>query len=80
MLLRGGQPIIMSGMEEMEWHQTHGTHVFDVFDTIPLTPQPGITASLSSPIKVPPTSCDNYLIKNVLLLPHFLSNFMVSNW
>ena len=35
-LLRGGQLIIMSVMDQIEWHQTHGQHGFDVFDTIPL--------------------------------------------
>ena len=37
------------------WNRVNGmasNHVFDVFDTIP-----AITPSLSSPIKVPPTSC-----------------------
>ena len=29
-LLKGGQPIIISGTEIMEWHQTHGNHVSDV--------------------------------------------------
>jgi hypothetical protein len=36
-----------------------GNQVFDVFDTIPLS-IPDITTSLSSPIKVPPTSCATY--------------------
>jgi hypothetical protein len=34
----GGQRIVMSGTELMEWHQTNRNHVFNVFDNIPLIP------------------------------------------
>ena len=57
----------MAGKERMEWHQTHGNHVLDVLDTIPLVP--AVTTSLSSPIKVLPTSCDTHTPYSVCMAP-----------
>ena len=58
-LLRGGRLIIMAGTAQMEWHQTPGNHRNRVFDTIPLIPLQLLPRAPSSPIKVPPASCDS---------------------
>ena len=44
-----------------------GNHVFDLFDTIALYPAPAIPTSLSSPIKVPPTSCGVYICQHLCM-------------
>ena len=58
-LQRGGQLIIMAGMERMQLYQTYRNQCVWYHST------PTNTTSLSSPIKVPPSSCELDIIPHI---------------